>query len=133
LEGECRLQKQYAWARNLDASSDPSPTAKHLHQSAGESAVPVSVENGQIIVNMGINGQEPFPMMFDTGGVEAVTPEAATALSLTSEGSSTVQGSGEGKIPVAFAHLKELRLAGQEEWCSSRTHQKECLHEASAA
>jgi hypothetical protein len=99
-------------ARNLDASSDSSPIAKHLHQSAGEIAVPVSVENGQIVVNVSINGQGPFPMMFDTGGVEAVTPEAATALGLTSEGSGTVQGSGEGKIPVAFTHLKDLRLGG---------------------
>jgi hypothetical protein len=97
-------------ARNLDASLDSSPIAKHLHQSAGESAVPVSVENGQIVVNVSINGQGPFPMMFETGGVEAVTPEAATALGLTSEGSGTVQGSGEGKIPVAFTHLKDVRL-----------------------
>ena len=87
-------------ARNLDASSNSSPIAKHLHQSAGESAVPVSVENGQIIVNVSINGQGPFSMMFDTGGVEAVTPEAA--LGLTSEGSGTMHGSGDGKIPVAF-------------------------------
>ena len=86
-------------ARNLDASR-LSPIAKHLHQSAGESAVPVSVENGQIIVNVSINGQGPFSMTFDTGGVEAVTPEAA--LGLTSEGSGTMHGSGDGKIPVAF-------------------------------
>jgi Aspartyl protease len=53
-------------------------------------------------------------MMFDTGGVEAVTPETATALGLQVEGGETVQGSGEGAIPVAVTHITGVRLGDAE-------------------
>jgi hypothetical protein len=43
------------------------------------------------IVNVTMNGHGPFPMMFDTGSVAAVTPETATVLGLT------VQSGGTGK------------------------------------
>lgn len=49
-------------------------------------------------------------MMFDTGGVEAVTPEAAAALGLEVEGDGTALGSGEAAIAVAFTRVKEMRL-----------------------
>jgi molybdate transport system substrate-binding protein len=76
--------------------------------------LPVSVDNGQIIVNVNINGQGPFPMMFDTGSVEAITPNAATALGLSVEGAGTVRGSGERAVSVALTHLQTLRLGGAE-------------------
>ena len=76
--------------------------------------LPVSVENGQLIVNANINGQGPFPMMFDTGSVEAITPKTATALGLSVEGAGTVRGSGERAVSVALTHLQTLRLGGAE-------------------
>jgi hypothetical protein len=83
-------------------------------RSAGDSIVPVSVENGQVIVNAIINDQGPFPVMFDTGGVEAITPETATALGLLVEGQGTGRGSGERAVSVAFTHLQTLRVGGAE-------------------
>jgi hypothetical protein len=53
-------------------------------------------------------------MMFDTGGVEAITPETATALGLLVEGEGTVRGSGERAVSVARTHLQTLRLGGAE-------------------
>ena len=94
-----------ASARDLD---------QHTVRSAGDSIVPVSVENGQVIVNAIINDQGPFPVMFDTGGVEAITPETATALGLLVEGQGTGRGSGERAVSVAFTHLQTLRLGGAE-------------------
>ena len=76
--------------------------------------LPVSVENGQLIVNANINGQGPFPMLFDTGSVEAITPKIATALGLSVEGAGTVRGSGERAVSVALTHLQTLRLGGAE-------------------
>ena len=76
--------------------------------------LPVSVENGQLVVNVNINGQGPFPMMFDTGSVEAITPKTATALGLSVEGAGTVRGSGERAVSVALTHLQTLRLGGAE-------------------
>ena len=36
-----------------------------------ETVIPISVESGEVIVDVTINGRGPFPMMFDTGSVEA--------------------------------------------------------------
>ena len=76
--------------------------------------VPISVEYGEVIVDVTIDGRGPFPMMLDTGGVEAVTPETAAALGLEVEGSDTARGSAEGTIPVAFTRVKEMRLGDAE-------------------
>jgi molybdate transport system substrate-binding protein len=76
--------------------------------------LPVSVENGQLVVNANINGQGPFPMMFDSGGVEAITSKTATDLGLSVEGAGTVRGSGERAVSVALTHLQTLRLGGAE-------------------
>jgi hypothetical protein len=51
--------------------------------------VPIFIENGQVIVNVMINEQGPFPMMFDTGGVEVVPSETATPLGLEVKGAQT--------------------------------------------
>jgi hypothetical protein len=44
----------------------------HPKASAAHSVVPIFIENGQVIMNVMINGQGPFPMTFDTGGVEGM-------------------------------------------------------------
>ena len=93
-----------------DASSVLSQSSARPDGSRIGTVVPISVENGQIIVDVTIDGRGPFPMMFDTGGVEAVTPEAAAALGLKVEGGGAAVGSGEGAIAVAFTRVKEMRL-----------------------
>jgi hypothetical protein len=100
-----------ALARDLDPAS---LIAGRPVRSADNGIVPVSVENGQVIVNAIINDQGPFPMMFDTGGVEAITPDTATALGLLVEGQGIVRGSGERAVSVALTHLHALRLGGAE-------------------
>jgi Aspartyl protease len=104
-----------ALARDLDQiDAGPSGSPPTVGPSGASSVVPVSVENGQVIVNAIINNQGPFPVMFDTGGVEAITPETATALGLLVEGEGTVRGSGERAVSVARTHLQTLRLGGAE-------------------
>lgn len=97
-----------------DPSAGMPQVVTHLNGSAGGTVVPISVENGQVIVNVTINGQGPFPMMFDTGGAEVVTPETATALGLEVEGSGTATGSGESTVNVALTHIRDMRLGGAE-------------------
>jgi len=98
-------------ARDLhDASSVLSQSSARPDGSRIGTVVPIFVENGQVIVDVTINGRGPFPMMLDTGGVETVTPEAAAALGLEVEGDGTALGSGEGAVAVAFTRAKEMRL-----------------------
>jgi Aspartyl protease/PDZ domain len=86
----------------------------HPKASAARGVVPIFIENGQVIINVMINGQGPFPMMFDTGGVEVVTSETATALGLEVKGAETVRGSGEGAVPISFTHIKGMHLGDVE-------------------
>jgi predicted aspartyl protease len=86
----------------------------HPKASAAHGVVPIFIENGQVIITVMINGQGPFPMMFDTGGVEVMTSETATTLGLEVNGAQTVRGSGEGAVPIAFAHVEGMQLGGVE-------------------
>ncbi len=85
-----------------------------LLKDSGESVrqiiVPVSVENGLVVVNVLINGQGPFPMIFDTGSTELISSEAAIALGLVVGDSGTVIGSGEKTFAVSVTQLKDLRV-----------------------
>jgi hypothetical protein len=76
--------------------------------------VPIFLEGGEVIVDVTIDGKGPFPMMFDTGSLGAVTPETAGVLGLKVEGSDTLQGSGAAGVRVAFARVKEMRIGGTE-------------------
>jgi hypothetical protein len=86
----------------------------HPKASAARSVVPIFIENGQVIINVMINGKGPFPMMFDTGGVEVLTSETAIALGLEVKGAETIRGSGEGAVPIAFTHIKGMHLGDVE-------------------
>jgi hypothetical protein len=97
-----------------ETSSVSSQTEDRLDRSTGSRVIPISVDNGQVIVSVTINGRGPFPMMFDTGGVEAITPETATARGLLVEGEGSVRGSGERTLSIALTHLKSLRLGDAE-------------------
>src|SRR6266851_7507881 len=82
--------------------------------SGSESAVPVSVEAGTVIVEVTINGRGPFPLMFDTGAQNALTPEIAAALGLKTEGAGTVLDSGGDSLPVTFTRVKVIRVGDAE-------------------
>jgi hypothetical protein len=78
--------------------------------SGSESVVPVSVEAGEVIVDVSINGRGPFPLMFDTGAEDAVTPDTAAALGLKTEGTGTARDSGGGNLSIAFTRVTRSRV-----------------------
>jgi predicted aspartyl protease len=82
--------------------------------SGSEAIVPVSVEAGEVIVDVSLNGRGPFPLIFDTGAEDAVTPEVAAALGLKTEGAGTVRDSGGGSLSIAFARVAGVRVGGAE-------------------
>jgi hypothetical protein len=61
-----------------------------------------------------INGRGPFPLMFDTGAVDAVTPETAAALGLKSEGTGTARDSGGDSVSIAFTRVATVQLGDAE-------------------
>ena len=79
-----------------------------------ESVVPVSVEVGEVVVDVMIDGRGPFPMMFDTGADDAITPETAAVLKLNTESSGTLRDSAGAAVPITFTHVVSLRLGNAE-------------------
>jgi predicted aspartyl protease len=82
--------------------------------SGSESVMPVSIEAGEVIVDVSINGRGPFPLILDTGAEDGMTPETAAALGLKTEGSGTFRDSGGGSLSIAFTRVAAVRLGDAE-------------------
>ncbi len=72
--------------------------------------MPMAVEAGEPIIEVKINGRGPFPMIFDTGTEDALTPDAAAALDLTVTGRGTARTSGGGAIATAFTQINAVQI-----------------------
>lgn len=72
--------------------------------------VDVAIEAGDIIVNARINGKGPFPFILDTGGHAILTPHAARAVGLRSEGAGTSGGGGSGRVGEAYCFVRRLQI-----------------------
>jgi hypothetical protein len=59
-----------------------------------------------------INGKGPYYFVFDTGGVNILTPELAHELGAKIEGESEVRGAGEGTSTSGLTHVDEVDLGG---------------------
>jgi hypothetical protein len=82
--------------------------------SGAESVVPISVEAAAAIIDVRINGRGPFPMVFDTGAEDTLTPEAAAALGLKPVGSGSVQDSAGRTLPAAYTKVRSVRIGSAE-------------------
>lgn len=87
--------------------SDPTDT-KFLANNP--ETVHVAIEAGDVIVSARINGKGPFPFILDTGGHAILTPEAARAVGLRSEGAGTSGGAGSGRVGVAYTYVRQLQV-----------------------
>ncbi len=77
----------------------------------GSSAdLPFELLNNHLYVEARLNGKGPLRMLFDTGGANILTPDAARRLGLQSEGNLQGRGVGEKTEDVALTHVQELAL-----------------------
>lgn len=77
---------------------------------AGSAVIPFELINNHIFVNVFVNGQGPVRMIFDTGGMNVVTPDLAARLGLASEGAFQARGVGEKSEDIGLTRVRELRL-----------------------
>jgi hypothetical protein len=59
-----------------------------------------------------INGNGPFTFVFDTGGVNLITPELANQLGLNVEGQAEVRGAGEQTAQSGLTHVDAVDVGG---------------------
>lgn len=74
--------------------------------------VPLSIEDGSVVVDVTINGSEPLPMLLDTGSsLNAIAPKVAAALRLNIESDLVAHGTTENAMQVASTHVGVIHLA----------------------
>lgn len=77
---------------------------------AKETTFPIRLYNNHIYANVSINGTAPRQFIFDTGGVNVLTPELVSELGLKSEGRMQGNGAGSGHMDVGLTKVSSLRL-----------------------
>lgn len=111
----CLLRLVTALLSTMFANTSKAENSTDFRIISGSAAVvPVSVEAGAVIVDVTINGRGPFPVMFETGAQNTVTPEIAAALGLKTEGTGTVLDSGGDSLPVTFTRVTVIRVGDAE-------------------
>jgi hypothetical protein len=71
--------------------------------------LPFDLLNNHIYVDGRIDGK-PVRLLFDTGGLNLLTPQAVARLGLTSEGRMAARGVGEQQVDVGFARAGQMEL-----------------------
>jgi len=74
-----------------------------IDNASGRTTVPFQLLNNHIYAQVTVDGKGPFLTIFDTGGHDLLTPDAAKTLAVKSEGAAPGQGAGEGVVDTGFA------------------------------
>lgn len=81
-----------------------------IAKGAKETTFPFKLINNHIYADVMVNGKGPYQFIFDTGGVNLVTPPLATELGLKSEGDMQGNGAGAGHMDVSITKVSSLTL-----------------------
>lgn len=79
---------------------------------AREVTLPFRLINNHIYADVKINGKGPYTFIFDTGGLNVVTPTLAKSMGLKIEGHVEARGAGSGTMEAGFTKVQTLELAG---------------------
>jgi hypothetical protein len=79
-----------------------------------DSAVPFTLVNNHINVDVMLNGKGPYRFIFDSGGSNLVDPAVAAEIGLTPHGSFRITGVGDGSQRGQFGTVDSLRLGPAE-------------------
>ena len=99
-------------ATNAGAFSAPTTQVADfaIDGGAARTVLPFELINNHVYARASVNGKGPFLFIFDTGGLDLVTPTLARSLGLTTEGHFDGRGAGEGITDTGFAKVAELRV-----------------------
>lgn len=77
---------------------------------AHEVTLPFRLINNHIYADVKVNGKGPYVFIFDTGGVNVVTPTLAKSMGLKIEGHVEARGAGSGTMEAGFTKVQTLEL-----------------------
>lgn len=79
-------------------------------QSPVVSTIPFALHDNRLLVNVMLDGQGPFVMIFDTGGSNTLTPSVQKLLDLKSQGPELATGAGEKTVSINSVHVKSMQF-----------------------
>lgn len=79
---------------------------------AHEVTIPFDLIANHIHAWVKINGKGPYYVIFDTGGVNLITPELAHELGIAVEGSAEARGAGDATMESGLARVGEIDVGG---------------------
>lgn len=121
-QGDPRLLSTLEWTTIRPLSSAdaatlsyarPQPKVDFRFADGQPVELPFELINNHIYLQVLVDGQ-PLRMLFDTGGVNLLTPKAAERLGLASSGQLAARGVGEKAQDVGFAQASSLNVGGFE-------------------
>ena len=81
-----------------------------IADNAQETTFPFKLINNHIYADVKVNGKGPFQFIFDTGGVNLLTPPLTQKLGLSAEGHMQGNGAGSGHMDVQLTKVSSLQL-----------------------
>lgn len=84
-------------------------TVKDWHLAASSVTVPMEFD-GEVVINVMLNGQGPFPFLWDTGGHDILTNDTAAKLGLIGSGSNSLGGTGAGTVSAQFTKVSTVQI-----------------------
>ncbi len=82
----------------------------YFRQDRTETTIPFTLFDNRIMVIARINGQKPLTFIFDTGGSNIITPDAAEHLGLTTEKGDIVTGAGERSVKSRTVKITDCAI-----------------------
>jgi hypothetical protein len=77
---------------------------------AGETTFPFQLVNNHIYADVKINGKGPYVFIFDTGGINLVTPNLAKELGLDVQGGMDARGAGSDTMKAGMTRVQRVDL-----------------------
>ena len=98
----------------IDEARFSPPASRKDDFTLAESSVTVPFQflNNHIYVDLFVEGKGPVPVIFDTGGMNVLTPDAAKAFGIQVEGTLQGRGVGEASEDMGLSQVKEMRVGG---------------------
>lgn len=79
-----------------------------------ETTLPIKLVNNHIYGEVSFNGHAPVTAIFDTGGLNLVTPKIAKKIGLKVDGKLPMGGVGKGVMQTGISHVKTIRIGDAE-------------------
>jgi hypothetical protein len=94
------------------AFAPPAAPKRDYGFASGKSATfPFRLVNNHIYLQVRLNGR-PYELLFDTGGMNVITPTVARELGLTSEGKLQARGVGEKSVEASLTTINRMDIGG---------------------